>query len=134
MAVKLVIREQDNKQSVNLCSYTCSGEHFVASCHAELSGKYMYSRLLPFSSHTDELSHATSGTHRGGVSVEIEEGGEEQQECMQENGMFLVSGYEKLSFCSESPKFNAHQNSQSHHYHRQMSFSSSSLTVSRSPF
>ena len=31
-----------------------------------------------------------------------EEDGEEQQECMQENGMFLVSGYEKLSFCSES--------------------------------
>ena len=48
------------------------------------------------------------------MSVELEEDGEEQQECMQENGMFLVSGYEKLSFCSESPKFNAHQSSQSH--------------------
>ena len=35
------------------------------------------------------------------MSVELEEGGEEQQECMLKNGMFLVSGYEKLSFCSE---------------------------------
>ena len=126
MVVKLVYREQD-KQSVNWCSYTRSGEHFVASCHAELSGKYMYSRLPPFSSHTDGLSHVTSGTHREG---ELEDGGEEQQECMQENGTFLVLGYEKLSFCSGSPKFNAHQNSQSHPYHRQMSFSSSSSTVS----
>ena len=33
MAVKLVYHEQDNERSVNLCSYTCSGEHFVASFH-----------------------------------------------------------------------------------------------------
>ena len=55
---------------------------------------------------------ATSGAHGEGGSVELEDGGWEQQECMLKNGMFLVSGYEKLSFCTESPKFNAHQNSQ----------------------
>ena len=65
-----------------MCSYTCSGEHFVAGCHGELSAKYKttphYSRLSPFSFPTGGLSSATSGAHGGGgEAVELEDGGEE---------------------------------------------------------